>query len=476
MLPHPRVQQYDCMTGDSRRISEYVYVRSWIYAIFQSFPYTRCCMSRLTERFGVACALWWPASDAANTSPVAAKPKKIEKDVQATLDALADPTKVVVAEIAPAYYVAIAEMFGMEPGTISRTKLVAALKQIGFHSVFDLRFTADLTIMEEATELLERVEKGGPFPMITSCCPAWIKTLESKYPELIPHVSSCKSPMSMSSAVIKTHWAKQMDIDPEDVVVVGLMPCSVKKQEATRARLDVTGTGPDTDLVVTTKESLNLFEERGLAAADWDTVDDTGDKGEFDPLGGGSGAGQIFGKTGGVMEAALRTAACWLDAGPLPEAAVAALRSTDPVRKATVSLPGLDVNVGVFCGAKAMNKLCKEIAAGEHRDMHFIEIMNCEGGCMNGPGQPRVSKEELTARLDNIMFRDERATLRLSHENKHVKQLYTDFLEGEPGSHIAHSLLHTHYGEGPKPRVHDDVECPPTTVPVVEPPEQQVSR
>ena len=138
-------------------------------------------------------------------------------------------------------------------------------------------------------------------------------------------------------------------------------------------------------------------------------------------------------------------------------------RSTDPVRKATVSLPGLDVNVGVFCGAKAMNKLCKEIAAGEHRDMHFIEIMNCEGGCMNGPGQPRVSKEELTARLDNIMFRDERATLRLSHENKHVKQLYTDFLEGEPGSHIAHSLLHTHYGEGLKlPTVNQNVECLPT--------------
>lgn len=387
-----------------------------------------------------------PSRDAAVKKPAVAKPKKIEKDVQATLAALADPTKVVVAEIAPAYYVAIGEMFGMEPGAVSRTKLVAALKQIGFHSVFDLRFTADLTIMEEATELMQRVERGGPFPMITSCCPAWIKTLESKYPELIPHVSSCKSPMSMSSAVIKTHWAQQMGLDPADVVVVGLMPCSVKKQEAARPRLDVTGTGPDTDLVVTTKESLNLFEERGFAAADWDAVDDAGDKGAFGSLGGGSGAGQIFGKTGGVMEAALRTAACWMDAGPLPDEAVAALRSTDPVRKATVSLPGLDVNVGVFCGARDMNKLCKEIAAGEHADMHFIEIMNCEGGCMNGPGQPRIPKEELAGRLDSIMFRDEKATVRLSHENEAIKKLYKDFLE-EPGSHTAHELLHTRYGE-----------------------------
>uniref|UniRef100_A0A7S0MTQ8 Iron hydrogenase small subunit domain-containing protein n=1 Tax=Pyramimonas obovata TaxID=1411642 RepID=A0A7S0MTQ8_9CHLO len=378
--------------------------------------------------------------------PAAAKPKKIEKDVQIVLDLLNDPTKVVVAQIAPAYFVAIAEMFDMEPGTLSRTKLVAGLKKIGFKQVFDLRYTADLTIMEEASELMARVESGGPFPMITSCCPAWIKTCEKKFPELIPHLSSCKSPMSMCSSVIKNYWAKQEGIDAKDVVVVGLMPCTVKKQEAVRPQLSSEEHGADTDAVITTNESRTLFDERGFDPTDWATLDDAGDAGEFGSLGGGSGAGQIFGKTGGVMEAALRTAAAWTGAGPLPEEVTKELRSIEPVRKATVPLPGLDLNIGVFCGAKAMNAVCKEIVAGGDKDMHFIEIMNCEGGCMNGPGQPRIPKEELAGRLDSIMFRDEKATVRLSHENEAIKKLYKDFLE-EPGSHTAHELLHTRYGE-----------------------------
>jgi NADH-quinone oxidoreductase subunit G/NADP-reducing hydrogenase subunit HndD len=358
-----------------------------------------------------------------------------------TVHALNDRNKVVVAQIAPAYYVSVAEAFGQDVGDISVGKLVNGLKEIGFHSVFDLRYAADLTIMEETNELLERIEHGGVLPMITSCCPAWINKAEKQFPSLLPHISSCKSPMSMSSALIKNYWAEQMDMNTTNVVVVSFMPCTVKKQEAERPQLN-----NDTDVVVTTKETPSLFESQGFDAGDWDRVDDDG---EFHPLlGGGTGAGQIFGSTGGVMEAALRSVYRNVTHQKLPQSVADEVRSMNEIKKVSVDLNGTTVNVGVFTGAAAMNSLCKGDIE-DLKDLHFIEIMNCPGGCMNGPGQPNIPKEELCKRLKDINEKDNRLEIKESHENPKIKELYGEFLD-TPGSHVAHELLHTEYHDKSK--------------------------
>jgi len=365
----------------------------------------------------------------------------LKKDCAAVLTQLEHPDgKFHVCQIAPAFFPAISEEFGLPPGTISVGQLVEAFHLIGFQHVFDLRFAADVTIMEEGTELLERVKKGGPFPMFTSCCAGWMRMAEAQYPDLIPHLSSCKSPMSMSSAIIKTYFAQRVGIDASNIVVTSMMPCTLKKQEAKRPQLlDEFAT----DHVLTTKEIGQLFRAKGIR---WEDLDGTGPEAQFSSLSGaGSGAGALFGVTGGVMEAAIRSAYELVTKQEFPGIVYDSVRGLESAKEGSVEIPGLGkLEVCVVSGATNVKRMLDQTRAGEC-PYHFVEIMMCSSGCINGPGQPRSHNHQIVKkRMEALYTADERATIRKSHENPLVHILYNDFLE-EPLSHVSHHLLHTEF-------------------------------
>ena len=366
-----------------------------------------------------------------------------EKDnINDVISAIADPSKHVVVATAPAVRVAIGEEFGYEIGTNQEGKMAAALRRMGFDRVFDINFSADLTIMEEAYEFLGRVQNGGVLPMFTSCSPGWVRFLEHYYPELIPNLSSCKSPQQMFGAVIKTYYAEKNNIDPKDIVMVGIMPCTAKKFEITRADQQDNGVS-DVDIVLTTRELARLIKRKG--------VDFKNLKSEsFDnPLGVGSGAGLIFGVTGGVMEAALRTAVEKLTGEELQKLDFSDVRGLEGIKEAKYEVAGMEVKVAVASGLKNAKTLCDLVKAGK-ADYHFIEIMCCPGGCINGGGQPIVNADlrntvDHKALRGNALYAGDAAmTLRKSHENPEIQALYKEYF-GEPNSHKAHEVLHTTY-------------------------------
>ena len=365
--------------------------------------------------------------------------KDATKEVWAALN---DPDKYVVFQTAPAVRVAIGEEFGLPIGTRCTGKMVAAIRRLGADKVFDVDFAADLTIMEEGTELLNRINNGGVLPMITSCSPGWIKYCEYFYPDFIPNLSTCKSPNQMQGAVTKTYFAKQNDLDPRDIYVVSVMPCTAKKFEIARPEFGRDGYR-DVDANLTTRELARMIRQAGL---DFVHLPDE----EFDDmLGESSGAGVIFGVTGGVMEAALRTVVDVLTGEDMPRLEYGDVRGLEGIKEATVNVNGTDINVAIVHGTANAAKLLNAIRAGE-KTYHFIEVMGCPGGCVTGGGQPIVDArtryyvDPRAARAAATYSEDESMAIRKSHKNPAVQKLYAEFL-GEPNSHIAHELLHTTY-------------------------------
>ena len=371
-----------------------------------------------------------------------------EKDDTAkVLEAINDPEKFVVVHTAPSIRVTLGECFGMHIGTNVQGKMVAAIRRLGFDKVFDTDFGADLTIVEEANEFLGRVQNGGVLPMITSCSPGWIKYCEHYYPDMLDHLSTCKSPQQMSGAIIKTWYAEKMGIDPKDIVVVGIMPCTAKKFETKRDDQAASGY-PDVDYSLTTRELGRMIESAGIY---FKHLPDE----EFDnPLGDSTGAAVIFGSTGGVMEAALRTAVEKLSGEELKSLDFTEVRGTDGIKEASYTVNGMEVKVCVVSGLANANTIMEKVKNGT-ADYHFIEIMGCPGGCVNGGGQPiqhAVVRNfvDLRARRAAALYEaDKDMPLRKSHESEAVKRIYDEFL-GEPGSHKAHEVLHTSYVARPK--------------------------
>lgn len=365
--------------------------------------------------------------------------KDATKEVWAALN---DPDKYVVFQTAPAVRVAIGEEFGMPIGTRCTGKMVSAIRRLGADKVFDVDFAADLTIMEEGTELLNRIKNGGVLPMITSCSPGWIKYCETFYPDFIPNLSTCKSPNQMQGAVTKTYFARQNDLDPRDIYVVSVMPCTAKKFEIARPEFGRDGYR-DVDANLTTRELARMIRQAGL---DFVHLPEE----EFDDmLGESSGAGVIFGVTGGVMEAALRTVVDVLTGRDMPRLEYDDVRGLEGIKEATVSVNGTDINVAIVHGTANAAKLLNAIRADE-KTYHFIEVMGCPGGCVTGGGQPIVDArtryyvDPRAARAAATYSEDESMAIRKSHKNPAVQKLYAEFL-GEPNSHIAHELLHTTY-------------------------------
>jgi NADP-reducing hydrogenase subunit HndD len=372
--------------------------------------------------------------------PVGALREKDETDIVWKM--LSDPAKHVVVQTAPAVRAALGEEFGLPIGTSVTGKMASALRRLGFAKVFDTDFAADLTIMEEATELLHRMSSGGVMPMITSCSPGWIKYCETYYSDFIPNLSTCKSPHEMMGAVLKSYYAEKANIPPESMFVVSVMPCTAKKFEADRNELSGAGY-PDVDAVITTRELAKMIKEAGI---DFVNLEDC----PFDDmLGDSTGAGVIFGATGGVMEAALRTAYEVITGKTLPKVEFDAVRGIAGVKEANVPVGDIVLKVAVAHGTANAGKLLDSIRSGEKK-YDFIEIMGCPGGCVTGGGQPIVSSEQRmvcdprTLRASALYSEDERKTYRKSHENASVKKLYSEYLE-KPYSHKAHLLLHTHF-------------------------------
>ena len=366
-----------------------------------------------------------------------------EKDfVDDVLAAIADPAKHVVVQPAPSVRAALGEEFGYPMGTDVEGKMAAALRRIGFDKVFDTDFSADLTIMEEANEFLGRVQNGGVLPMMTSCSPGWIKYCEHYYPDLLDHLSSCKSPQQMFGAMTKTYYAEKMGIDPKDIVCVSVMPCTAKKFEIGRDDQNAAGV-PDVDISITTRELARLIRKVGI---DFRILPD---EGFDDPLGESTGAAVIFGATGGVMEAALRTAVEKLTGEELENVEFTDVRGTEGIKEAVYHVAGMDVKVAVASGLSNAKVLMDKIRAGE-ADYHFIEIMCCPGGCVNGGGQPQVHAdvrnfEDVRAIRAKVLYDNDSAkALRKSHDNPSIKKVYEEYL-GEPGSEKAHHILHTSY-------------------------------
>ena len=366
-----------------------------------------------------------------------------EKDDTAKVfAAINDPTKHVVVQTAPSIRATLGECFGMPIGTLVTGKMVAALRRLGFDKVFDTDFGADLTIMEEATELLERVKTGGTLPMITSCSPGWVKYCEHYYPEQLGHLSTCKSPQQMQGATIKTYYAQKMGIDPKDIVCVSIMPCTAKKFECGRDDQNAAGVA-DVDYALTTRELGRMIKTAGI---NFNLLPDE----QFDaPLGEGTGAGVIFGTTGGVMEAALRTAAEVITGKELEKPEFHEVRGMAGVKEATYKLGDMDVKVAVASGTKNAKIIMDKIKDGT-ADYHFVEIMCCPGGCINGGGQPvqdattRNFTDLKALRAAALYADDSSKVLRKSHLNPDVKEAYDNFFE-KPGSHKAHEILHTSY-------------------------------
>ncbi len=370
-------------------------------------------------------------------------------DTAKVIDAINDPSKHVIVQTAPAVRVGLGEEFGYEMGTIVTGKMVAALKMLGFDRVFDTNFSADLTIMEEATEFLDRFNKKENLPLITSCSPGWIKFCEHYYPEFIKNLSSCKSPQGMFGSVAKTYYAEKEGIDPENIFVVSVMPCTAKKFEA--ERLDHTAVKglPDIDVSITVRELARMIKKAGI---NFKAIPDA----EFDsPFGLASGAGTIFGATGGVMEAALRTAYEVVTGKELPSYdAFKDVRGVDGVKEAEYDLNGAKIRVAVASGLANAKKVLDSVKSGE-KSYDFIEIMACPGGCVNGGGQPIVPAgirnfTDVRAVRGAALYKDdENLPIRKSHENPDVKAVYDEYFE-KPGSHKAHEILHTGYTVRPK--------------------------
>ena len=351
--------------------------------------------------------------------------------------ALADPQKHVVVQTAPAIRVSIGEEVGLEPGQVSTGQLVAALRRLGFDKVFDTDFTADLTIMEEGHELIQRLTTGGTLPMITSCSPGWVKYIEHFYPEYLEHLSTCKSPQQMFGAVAKTYYAEKAGIDPKDVYVVSIMPCTAKKFECGRSEMTDSGFA-DVDAALTTRELGRMIREAGIKFSELSEEE------YDDPLGISTGAGVIFGATGGVMEAALRTVYEVVTKEELPSVDFTMVRGLEGIKEAEVDLKGTKVKVAVAHGLGNAKQLMDLIKDGK-ADYQFIEIMCCPGGCIGGGGQPIPTNNEIRQkRIDAIYQADAGLPLRKSHENPAVQVLYKEFL-GEPLGEKSHHLLHTHY-------------------------------
>ena len=364
-------------------------------------------------------------------------------DTDKVFEALNNPQKHVVVCMAPSVRATIGECFDYAPGTDTEGKLVAAAKRLGFDGVYDMNFTADLTIMEEAHELVDRLQNGGKLPMITSCSPGWIKFCEHYFPDMTENLSTCKSPQQMFGAIYKTYYAKKMGIAPEDVFFVSCIPCTAKKFEVQRDHQNAAGV-PDVDVAITTRELAKMIQKAGI---NFRALPDEA----YDmPIGMGSGAGAIFGATGGVMEAAIRTAAEVVANVPFEKVDVSSIRGIEGVKFGEYKLGDITLKVAVASGTANAKKLLKAVEKGEV-DVQFIEIMACPGGCVNGGGQPlqsalvrsTVNLRELRAAV--LYTADsEKLDVRTSHENSVVKALYDDFL-GAPGSHKAHEILHTSY-------------------------------
>lgn len=352
--------------------------------------------------------------------------------------ALNEPGKTIVVQTAPAVRAAIHEEFGQDTEACTTGKLVAALRKLGFTYVFDTDWAADLTIWEETHELIDRVKKNENLPILTSCCPAWVKFFEHQFPDLLYMPSTAKSPQQMFGAIAKSYFAEKIGVKREDMIVVSVMPCLAKKYEASREEFCVDGVR-DVDIVISTHELAVMIKEAGIQ---WDKLSDD----EYDnPLGESTGAGVIFGSSGGVLEAALRTAADWISGEELPDVDFTAVRGLAGIREATVPVAGIDVKVAVTSGLGNARVLLEKIRKGE-ANYHAIEIMACPGGCLNGGGQPSIhgDTDKLAKRMEAIYAEDQGKTTRKSHHNEHVKRLYAEFL-GEPGSEKAHHLLHTEY-------------------------------
>ncbi|NTV91434.1 MAG: 4Fe-4S binding protein, partial [Clostridiales bacterium] len=375
-----------------------------------------------------------------NVCPVGALREK--DDTDKVWAALANKDLHVVVQTAPAVRVAIGEEFGLPIGTRATSNMIASLRRLGFAKVFDTDTAADLTIMEEGTELLHRIKEGGKLPLITSCSPGWIKLCEHFYPEYLDNLSSCKSPQAMFGAVIKSYYAEKEGIDPSKIFVVSVMPCTAKKFEIKRPELSSTGY-PDVDVVLTTREIAKMIREAGIDFAELPV------RHFDDPMGEASGAAVIFGATGGVMEAALRTVAELLDGKPAESIEYHAVRGLEGIKEATIEAGGMKIKAAVAHGTGNARKLMEKIKSGE-ADYHFVEIMACPGGCVNGGGQPiqpstvRSWVDLRKERAKAIYEEDESLAIRKSHENPRVQKLYEEYF-GEPGSHKAHELLHTHY-------------------------------
>ena len=361
--------------------------------------------------------------------------------------ALKDEDKYVVVQTAPAVRVALGEEFGMPIGTNVTGKMVSALKKMGFDKVFDTNTGADFTIMEEGTEFIQRMQNGGTLPMITSCSPGWVRFCELNYPDVIPHLSSCKSPHQMFGAIIKSYYAEKFEIDPSKIYMVSVMPCIAKKYERTRDNMQGAGYD-DVDAVITTRELARMIKQ---AHIDFNSLEDS----SFDdPMGEATGAAAIFGTTGGVMEAALRTVADKLTGEDLKEIDYKEARGEKGIKRATLNIAGKEVKIVVASGLANARKIMDEIQSGK-ADYQFVEIMACPGGCVMGGGQPiRTSKEraeiDIRGKRANALYTiDEKSTIRKSHENPVLKQIYKEYL-GEPGSHKAHTLLHTTYSKKEK--------------------------
>ncbi len=363
-------------------------------------------------------------------------------DTDKVWEALNDPTKKVIVNTAPSVRATLGECFGMPVGTNVEGKMVAALRRLGFDGVFDTDFSADLTIIEEANELLDRIQNGGKLPLITSCSPGWVKFCEHYYPNFIDNLSSCKSPQQMFGAVAKTWYAQKEGIDPKDLYVVSIMPCTAKKFECGREDQSAAGV-PDVDVALTTRELGRMIERAGI---NFVSLEDEA----FDaPLGTSTGAGVIFGATGGVMEAALRTAVETISGEELKSLDFTEVRGMEGIKEASYKVGDLEVKVAVASSLGCARKLLDKIRAGE-ATYHFVEIMACPGGCINGGGQPTQSAKvrsftDLRAKRAQVLYNiDKDMPLRKSHDNPVVKLLYNEFLD-KPGSHKAHEVLHTHY-------------------------------
>lgn len=359
--------------------------------------------------------------------------------IKEVVDALNHPDMVVVAQHAPAVSVTLGEEFGLKPGADVMGVMTTALRQLGFKRVFDTSFTADLTIMEEASELVERIQHGGALPMLTSCSPGWVKFVEQEYPDFIPNISSCKSPQQMMGALIKSYFAEKQGIDPKKIFVVSIMPCTAKKFEMGRPELAQDGVA-DIDAVLTTRELARLIRMRGI-----DINSLTPDAGDT-PFGERTTAGKLFGATGGVMEAAIRTAHFMITGRELDELKVQAVRGLEGVKEAQLKIDGIEVNVAVASGLANAARLLDDIREGRRR-LHFIEVMTCPGGCIAGGGQPySTDMEAVRSRMQTLYKIDQTERVRTSHTNQSVKRLYEEFL-GKPLGEKSHNLLHTHYAK-----------------------------